>query len=76
LERADVKTSEVATSVSPKQRYPEYFGDANYGGYDGWVGGPSTPPENVCGGDNAHFGVPATIVGPMRTYKIGLRYDF
>ncbi|HUD25635.1 MAG TPA: TonB-dependent receptor [Burkholderiaceae bacterium] len=52
------------------------LGDANYGGYDGWVGGPSTPPKNVYGGDNAHFGVPATIIGPMRTYKVGLRYDF
>ena len=52
------------------------MGTANYGGYDGFVGGPTTHPVNSYGGDNANFGNPSKIVGPMRTYKFGLRYDF
>jgi hypothetical protein len=48
----------------------------NYGGYDDWVGGPSTPPKNVYGGDNANFGVPNSRGGPMRTYKLGLSYKW
>ena len=31
------------------------FNTANWGYYDDWVGGPSTPPKNALGGDNAHF---------------------
>ncbi|TMH73471.1 MAG: TonB-dependent receptor [Betaproteobacteria bacterium] len=52
------------------------FGIANYGGYDGFAGGPTTNPVNRYGGDNANVGQPSKIVGPMRTYKFGLRYDF
>jgi hypothetical protein len=52
------------------------LGTANYGGYDGFIGGPTTHPVNPYGGDNANFGQPSKIVGPMRTYKLGLRYDF
>jgi hypothetical protein len=52
------------------------FGVANYTGYDGFVGGPTAHPVNALGGDNANFGNPSRILGPMRTYKFGLRYDF
>jgi hypothetical protein len=52
------------------------LGDTNYSGYDGFVGGPNTHPVNVFGGDNAHFGLPSTMASVMRTYKMGLRYDF
>ena len=52
------------------------LGDQNYGGYDGFAGGPTKTPQNVYGGDNAHFGQPTVMSGPMRTYKVGLRYDF
>jgi len=52
------------------------LGDSNYGGYDGFVGGPNTHPVNVYGGDNPNFGNPAVMSGFMRTYKMGLRYDF
>jgi hypothetical protein len=50
--------------------------DANYGAYDGFVGGPTTNPVNSYGGDNAHFGKPTVVIGPMQTFKVGLRYDF
>jgi hypothetical protein len=53
------------------------LGDDNYAGYDGFVGGPpTTHPVNSYGGDNPHFGIPNSMGGPMRTYKMGLRYDF
>ena len=52
------------------------FNTVNYGGYDDWVGGPSTPPKNVYGGDNANFGTPNSRGGPMRTYKLGLSYKW
>ena len=52
------------------------FNTVNYGGYDDWVGGPSTQPKNVYGGDNANFGTPNSRGGPMRTYKLGLSYKW
>jgi hypothetical protein len=52
------------------------FNKANYGKYDTWGGGPSTPPKNQWGGDNANAGVPMGIVGPMRTVKVGMKIDF
>ncbi len=48
----------------------------NYGGFDGWGGGPSTPPQNIYGGDNPNVGKPSSIDGPMRTFKIGLSGSF
>jgi len=51
------------------------FNWTNYGGYDGWAGGPGNP-QNYLGGDNAHLGVPGSISGPMRTFKIGMSYRF
>ena len=50
------------------------FNTINYGKYDSWVGGAGT--ANIYGGDNANFGVPAAISGPMRTVKLSMRYAF
>lgn len=52
------------------------FNTINYSGYDSWVGGPSTPPKNYLGGDNANLGVPGSVAGPMRTVKFSARYSF
>lgn len=52
------------------------FNTINYGGYDSWVGGPSTPPRNYLGGDNSNLGVPGSVSGPMRTVKLSARYTF
>ncbi|MFT3904849.1 MAG: TonB-dependent receptor [Steroidobacteraceae bacterium] len=48
------------------------FNSINYGGYDGWAGGPTTTPANQYGGDNANVGNPNSMGGPMRTFKLGL----
>ena len=50
------------------------FNTTNYGKYDTSVGGAGT--ANAYGGDNANFGVPAAISGPMRTMKLSMRYAF
>jgi hypothetical protein len=52
------------------------FNTVNYGSYDNWGGGPSTPPMNRVGGDNAHLGVAGGISGPMRTVKLSAKYSF
>ena len=52
------------------------FNTVNYKGWDTWGGGPSNPPQNYLGGDNAHLGVPNDIASPMRTVKLSLRYLF
>ena len=52
------------------------FNTVNYGGYDNWGGGPSTPPKNWVGGDNDHLGVAGGIAGPMRTVKLSAKYSF
>jgi hypothetical protein len=52
------------------------FNNINYGGYDGWVGGPSNPPQNVYGGDNKNVGLQNSMGGPMRTVKLSMRYAF
>jgi hypothetical protein len=52
------------------------FNTVNYGSYDGWVGGPKTPPQNLLGGDNANLGVPGGFSGPMRTVKLSTKYVF
>ena len=52
------------------------FNTINYGGYDSWVGGPSTPPKNSYGGDNSNLGTPGSVSGPMRTVKLSARYSF
>ena len=49
---------------------------ANYGKYDTWGGGPSTPAQNKWGGDNANAGKPGGLTGPMRTVKVGMKVDF
>jgi len=51
------------------------FNSVNYKGYDSWGGGPGNP-QNYLGGDNAHLGVPNDIGGPMRTFKLSMRYTF
>ena len=50
------------------------FNSINYGSFDSWVGGAGT--ANALGGDNANFGVPGAISGPMRTVKLSMRYAF
>ena len=52
------------------------FNTVNYGGYDAWVGGPSTPPKNYLGGDNTNLGTSSNVAGPMRTVKLSARYSF
>jgi hypothetical protein len=52
------------------------FNTINYGSYDAWGGGPSTPPANYLGGDNKNLGTPGAVAGPMRTVKLSARYTF
>jgi hypothetical protein len=52
------------------------FNTANWGYYDDWVGGPSTPPKNALGGDNDHFDTRTGVRGPMRQFKLGASYTF
>ncbi|RFP20510.1 TonB-dependent receptor [Duganella sp. BJB488] len=51
------------------------FSSVNYGGYDGWGGGPGNP-QNRLGGDNKNLGTPNSVGGPMRTVKFSARYAF
>ena len=62
--------------VSLRMDVLNLFNTINYGGYDDWGGGPSTPPKNWVGGDNSHLGVPGSVSGPMRTVKVTARYAF
>jgi hypothetical protein len=62
--------------VSLRMDVLNLFNTINYGGYDGWGGGPSTPPQNMLGGDNKNLGVPGSVSGPMRTVKFTARYAF
>jgi hypothetical protein len=62
--------------VSLRMDVLNLFNTINYGGYDGWGGGPSTPPQNMLGGDNKNLGVPGSVSGPMRTVKLTARYAF
>ncbi|MFL6674106.1 MAG: TonB-dependent receptor domain-containing protein [Massilia sp.] len=62
--------------VSLRMDVMNLFNTINYGGYDDWGGGPSTPPANYLGGDNRNLGVPGAISGPMRTLKFSARYAF
>jgi hypothetical protein len=52
------------------------FNTINYGGYDDGTGDPGNPPRNSLGGNNANLGVPNSMAGPMRTFKLTLRYAF
>ena len=52
------------------------FNWANWGYYDDWVGGPSTPPKNYLGGDNADLGAKTGLRGNMRTFKLTASYSF
>jgi hypothetical protein len=52
------------------------FNTANWGYYDDWVGGPSTPPQNALGGDNGHFDTKTGVRGSMRQFKLGVSYTF
>ena len=52
------------------------FNTINYGSYDAWGGGPSSPPVNYLGGDNKNLGVAGGVAGPMRTVKLSARYAF
>lgn len=52
------------------------FNTANWGYYDDWVGGPSTPPKNALGGDNDHFDTKTGVRGTMRQFKLGVSYTF
>jgi hypothetical protein len=52
------------------------FNSINYGGYDGWVGGPNAPRPNRYGGDNPNVGLANGMGGPMRTLKLSARYAF
>ena len=51
------------------------FNHKNYGYYDSWGGGPGNP-QNYLGGDNSHLGVAGGMTGPMRTFKLTLKYVF
>lgn len=50
------------------------FNWVNYGSYDDWVGGPTANPQNKYGGDNPNTGKPTGMAGPMRTFKLTVRY--
>lgn len=52
------------------------FNRTNWANYDDWAGGPSNPPQNYLGGDNANLGTPSGIRGNMRTYKVTVSYSF
>lgn len=47
----------------------------NYDGHDDWGGGPGNA-QNYLGGDNPNLGTPTSMAGPMRTFKLGVRYMF
>jgi hypothetical protein len=51
------------------------FNTVNYGGYDTFGGGPGNP-QNDLGGDNANYGVPNGMQGPMRTLKLTFAATF
>lgn len=51
------------------------FNTVNYGGYDTFGGGPGNP-QNGLGGDNANYGVPNGMQGPMRTLKLTFSASF
>ncbi|MBL0124435.1 MAG: TonB-dependent receptor [Betaproteobacteria bacterium] len=51
------------------------FDTINYGGRDGWAGGPGNS-QNQYGGDNPNVGTPNGMSGPMRTYKLSFRASF
>ncbi len=50
------------------------FNTVNYGGFDGWIGGPGT--ANRYGGDNPNTGVPNSMYGLMRTVKLTFSANF
>ena len=50
------------------------FNTVNYGGFDGWIGGPGT--ANRYGGDNPNTGVPNSMYGRMRTVKLTFSANF
>ncbi|QBE62600.1 TonB-dependent receptor [Pseudoduganella lutea] len=50
------------------------FNSINYGGYDGWIGGPGS--ANSYGGDNPNLTLANSMGGPMRTLKLSARYAF
>ena len=52
------------------------FNTANWGYYNDWVGGPSTPPKNALGGDNPDFDTRTGVRGTMRQFKLGASYSF
>jgi hypothetical protein len=52
------------------------FNTANWGYYNDWVGGPSTPPKNALGGDNPDFDTRTGVRGVMRQFKLGASYSF
>ena len=52
------------------------FNVTNWGYYNDWGGGPSNPPQNSVGGDNADLGAKTGIRGPMRTFKLSASYSF
>lgn len=52
------------------------FNTANWGYYNDWVGGPSTPPRNALGGDNPDFDTRTGVRGTMRQFKLGASYSF
>lgn len=51
------------------------FNATNLGYYDSWGGGPGNP-KNYLGGDNSNLGVAGGMAGPMRTFKLSVRYAF
>ncbi|HWU88788.1 MAG TPA: TonB-dependent receptor, partial [Kofleriaceae bacterium] len=61
--------------LSPKQRMSAFvevfnlFNWYNYGGYDGFI-----PPSGE--DPNPKFGQPSRIVGPTRSFQVGLTYGF
>jgi hypothetical protein len=62
--------------VSLRMDVLNLFNTVNYGSYDSWGGGPSTPARNYLGGDNTNLGVAGGVSGPMRTVKFTARYAF
>lgn len=62
--------------VSLRMDVLNLFNTTNYGGYESWGGGPSTPPRNYLGGDNPNLGLASNVSGPMRTVKFTARYAF
>ncbi len=52
------------------------FNSINYGGYDGWTGGPGAASPNRYGGDNPNVTLANSMGGPMRTLKLSARYAF